>query len=188
MTTTGFSCTLTLADGRTVVVRKLSAGDGPGIRDFLESFSPASWELLPAHATTDPVINRRIERALNDDDWVYVALAGERVVAYFFLWMIQDAVPLLGIGVADAFQNQGLGQQLVRILIEDAKALGKDGIELTTMLKNARGLHIYQKLGFQYLGTVENEVTGRGIEIEHSLFMPLVPGAVLPKRKHEMPA
>jgi ribosomal protein S18 acetylase RimI-like enzyme len=179
--------TLVLTDGRSVVVRTVELGDGPGIRRFFESLGEASRRLFCPHPYTDDVLARRIDRAVNGDDLVYVALAEGCVVAYFFLWRVRDLVPLLGIGIADSWQSCGLGQQLMSVLIEDARALGKDGIELTTMLDNDRAFHVYQKLGFQYYGDVENEVGDGTIVVERGMFLPLREGAQRSQVMHECP-
>lgn len=185
--TAGFTRELTLKDGRTVTVRKIGAADGPGLKAFFEALSPESWGFFPAHPYTEEVIARRIERALNGEDWVYLALAADTVIGYFFLWNIGEPVPLLGIGIADAWQNGGLGQRFMAILIDDARALGKDGIELTTMRHNDRAFHVYQKMGFQYYGDVENIIADGTVIYERGLFLPLKAGAKLPQSKHACP-
>jgi ribosomal protein S18 acetylase RimI-like enzyme len=85
-------------------------------------------------------------------------------------------VPVLGIGIADAWQDCGLGQKLMSILIDDARQLDRNGISLTTMLDNDRGYHIYLKMGFIDRGLVTH---GNGLT-ERSLFLPLKPGATPP--------
>jgi ribosomal protein S18 acetylase RimI-like enzyme len=187
MTYSPFCGELELSDGRKVFVKRATQEHGPGIKRFFETLSPESWECFQAHPFTDEVIARRMERSENFDDLVYVALAGETVAAYFFLWSINNPVPLLGIGIADAWQNCKMGQKLMTILIDDAKKLDKVGIELTTRLDNERAFHVYQKLGFQYYGDVRNEVASGEIVIERGMFLPLKEGIVRPDTKHECP-
>jgi RimJ/RimL family protein N-acetyltransferase len=184
---TPFKGELELSDGRKVFVKQADHTDGPGIRSFFETLSPESWNCFQAHPFTDSVIARRMQRSENFDDLVYVALAGDTVAAYFFLWNINNPVPLLGIGIADPWQNCKMGQKLMSILIDDAKRLDKVGIELTTRLDNERAFHVYQKLGFQYYGDVRNEVADGSIVVERGMFLPLKEGVERPDTKHECP-
>ncbi len=162
---------LALRDDRTIRIRKIAAGDGPALRAFFRKLGPVSARMFVPHQRTDEAIATQIEKAVRGEDWVYVGLDGDEIVAYFFLWRVRDAVPVLGIGIADAWQDGGLGQKLMSILIEDARALDRDGISLTTMLDNDRAYHIYLKMGFIDRGLVTHS---NGIT-ERSLFLPLKP-------------
>ncbi len=176
-----------LPDGREIVIRKPDSKDAAGLKAFFENLGPASIRCFLPHLYTDAVLQRRIERSLAGDDLVYLALLADRVVGYFFLWNFRDPTPLLGIGIADDCQNLKLGQQFMAILIEDAKISGRDGIELTTMLDNDRAFHVYQKIGFKYLGNVEN-IQGDGqTVIERAMFYPLKPNAQPMKTPHKCP-
>ena len=109
------------------------------------------------------------------------------IVGYFFLWEFQDPIPLLGIGLSDAWQGEGLGRQLMKILIDEARQAGREGIELTTMPDNERAFRLYESHGFQYLGEVAN-VTGDGRRVvERKMFLPLKPGARSSDREFKPP-
>lgn len=170
---TPFNVMLRTADGRSVLVRKVAQGDEPGLKAFSESLGPVSRELFRPHPYTDEVLAFRVKRAIDGDDRVYIALAEGAVVGYFFLWDIGQPVPLLGIGIADDWQNCKLGQRFMDILIADARDLGRDGVKLTTMQYNDRAFHVYQKMGFEYYGDVES-VDGSGAPVfERAMFLPL---------------
>jgi len=175
----GFEDEVILSDSRKIHVRKITAVDAPALQAFFRKLGPFSSRVFVPHQYTDEAIAARIERAVRGDDWVYVGLDGEEIVAYFFLWDVRKPVPVLGIGIADAWQNSGLGQRLMSMLIDDARELGRDGIYLTTMLDNDRAYHIYLKMGFIDIGLVGHE-TETGEIVEHSLFLPLKHGAAPP--------
>lgn len=124
------------------------------------------------HGTTDEVVADRIGRAVRGEDWA----SGSTATGSWRTSSSGAREAVLGIGIADAWQDCGLGQKLMSILIEDARALDSDGISLTTMLDNDRAYHIYLKMGFIDQGTVTHS---SGIT-EHSLFLPLKPGAAPP--------
>ena len=58
-------------------------------------------------------------------------------------------VPELGVAVADDLHGKGLGTAVVCVLVGLAKALGKSGVELTTMKGNDAAFRCYQRCGFE---------------------------------------
>lgn len=188
MSTDVIRATLTLRDGETLVARRLRAGDGPKLQAFNAGLSPQSRGFFLPHAYDDATVARMIERAEQGLDLTYIVLAGEEMVAYFFLWEWQDPIPILGIGIADAYQGRGLGKQLMRILIDDARAVGRDGIDLTTMQHNDRAFALYQQMGFRYIENVDNYDGAGRLIVERWMFLPLKPGAQPVKREHKPPA
>jgi len=128
-----------------------------------------------------------IARAEDGTDLACVLLAGKDIVAYFFMWNMADPVPLLGIGIADHYQGRGLGAQLMKILIDDARAADRDGVELTTMLTNARAFALYKKVGFQYIEDVDNVAGDGRVVRERWMFLPLKPGVKPVRREHRPP-
>jgi ribosomal protein S18 acetylase RimI-like enzyme len=176
-----------LPDGRTIFIRRPEYTDMPALKAFFEALGPESIRLFLPHPYTEPVLRRRIERSLDGDDLVYLAWFESRAAGYFFLWNYNQPVCLLGIGLADDFQNLKLGQKFMALLIEDARLAGRDGIELTTMLDNDRAFHVYEKLGFRYIGNVENIVGDGRTVIERAMFFPLKPGARPMSTPHKCP-
>lgn len=174
---TGFEGELTLRGGRKVFVRKATPADAEGLRAFLMGLSERSWHCFHPHGYEPEVITERLARGECGEDWLYLGFDGETVVGYFFLWNIGAPVPVLGIGVADDWQNEGLGHLFMNQLIEDGRRLGKRGIELTCMPDNDRAFHLYQKLGFEYFGKVEYQTASGETEWERGMFLPLVEGA-----------
>ena len=67
---------------------------------------------------------------------------------YGFFENLQSARPVLGIAVADGYQEMGLGQAIMQHLKEVARQLGKRHILLTVDGDNLRARHVYAKLGF----------------------------------------
>lgn len=178
---------LTTRDGTELKVRRLASGDGPALRGFNESLSETSRRLFLPHAYDDETIARYIERSQAGDDLIYLLWSADEVVGYFFLWEFNHPVPLLGIGLADAWQGRGLGRKMMDWLIEEARAAGKDAIELTTMPHNEKAFELYQKVGFQYVRDVDN-VTGDGATFtERMMFLPLKEGSLPTNREFKPP-
>lgn len=167
---------LIITDNRTIHIRKITVDDVPALPAFFRKLGAFSARMFVPHQYTDEAIATQIAKAVRGEDWVYVGRDGDEIVAYFFLWNMRSPVPVLGIGIADAWQDCGLGQKLMSILIDDAKQLDRDGISLTTMLDNDRAYHIYLKMGFIDRGVITHQLEN-GELVERSLFLPLKEGA-----------
>jgi ribosomal protein S18 acetylase RimI-like enzyme len=179
--------TLTLKSGLIIDYHRLRKGDETALKDFHKALCEDSKDLFTPHAYDDDTIAKVITRSEADDDRAYVVTDGARIVAYFFLWWFQTEFPVLGIGIADDFQGQGLGRQLMAVLIADAKAKGCQGVELTTIIRNEKAFSLYEKMGFKNLGQVDNRSGNGRIVNEWHMFYPIVPNAVPPERSHEPP-
>jgi len=173
MSYNGFMCNLRLNDDRKVFVRKIEQRDAAALKAFFENLGPGSHHMFRPHRFDEASIERQIAKAVDGTDWTYLVFDGDTVAAYFFLWGIRDAVPLLGIGIGDAYQNSALGHQLMDILIADAAILHRDGIKLTTLIENKRAFHLYLKKGFVHVGDVETVAPDGEKLLEHSMILHL---------------
>jgi len=184
----GIMRTLILKNGGAVAYRRLKDGDQIRLKKFHNELSEKSQRLFTPHAYDDETLAKVVYRSVIDEDRVYIALDDKEViVAYFFLWWYSSEFPVLGIGIADQFQGLGLGRQLIDILIEDGRTGRCSAIELTTMPNNEKAFALYQKLGFQYLGKVDN-LAGDGSTLEElHMYYPIEAGVKIPERKHVAP-
>lgn len=178
---------LTARDGTAILVRRLAAGDGPALRAFNDALSDASRNLFLPHAYDHPTLAGIIARAEAGTDRTYVARVDDNIIGYFFLWDFNDPVPVLGIGIADAWQGLGLGQEFLDILIHDAQASDRDGIELTTVPDNVRAFALYRSHGFVHTGDTDNIAGDGRVVRERVMFLALKPGAVPPARAFRPP-
>ncbi len=164
-----------LKNGTALAYRRLQTEDASQLQAFNRDLSKRSRDLFSPHSYSDETVAKIAARSQSDEDRAYIALDGEKIVAYFFLWWYQTSYPILGLGIADEYQGQGLGPQIMARLIEDGKQSGCDAIELTTALDNKRAFGIYEKVGFKCLGQVDN-IDGDGRHIpEWHLFYPFKP-------------
>ncbi|UYP47657.1 hypothetical protein NEF87_003942 [Candidatus Lokiarchaeum ossiferum] len=67
-------------------------------------------------------------------------------------WEAADHVGLLGIIVNKDFRNLGLGWALIEYTKKIALRRGKSKLNLSTLATNTRGIHLYQKCGFNAIG------------------------------------
>jgi ribosomal protein S18 acetylase RimI-like enzyme len=164
-------------DGRELPVRRLTTGDAAALARFNDDLSDASRRLFLPHRYDGATLAKILARAEAGDDLTLGVFDAERIAGYFFLWYFRQRVPLLGIGLLDAYHGPGLGRQILTLLHGEARPAGRDGVELTTMPDNARAFALYQSVGFRYLRDVEN-IQGEGeTVIERAMFYEIKPGA-----------
>ena len=183
-----------MIEGRTVahlgeqhVVQRLSSANSGMLRRFADSLGEHSKRMFDPHTCDDETVATYVERNNSGADASFLLVFEDVAIAYFFLWEADQDVPVLGIGIADAYQNGGLGKKLMKLLIEEATHLGKSGIDLTTMQDNNRAFHLYERCGFYYVGDVSN-VTGDGRQVtERRMFFRIADGAQPPKREFGPP-
>jgi len=63
-----------------------------------------------------------------------------------------------GIYLKKEFRNMGIGTRLISKIIEIARQMKFETIELTVFALNQRALHIYSKFGFQEVGRIKDGI------------------------------
>lgn len=180
--------TIESSDGEKLRSRRLAPGDEAALRRFHDKLSPASRSLFTPHGYDSVLLRNYVERNQLGIDRSYVLIDGSSaIVGYFFLWEFSLPVPSLGIGLADDWQEKKLGPKMMRILIDDARAAGKQGIELTTVLDNHRAFALYRKMGFEHRGEVENIAGDGRLVVEKRMFLALTEGAQPTDREFRPP-
>ena len=70
------------------------------------------------------------------------------------------------VGILEAFTGQGLGRRLLEETERWARRQGLHRLELTVMRHNARGLALYQKMGFEIEGTKRDSLQVEGVYVD----------------------
>lgn len=83
----------------------------------------------------------------------FLAEAGGSMVGYVFLWDMLRGVPWLGVAVAEDWKGRHLGRRLLEHAHGYARSLGKGGVLLTTGAANVRGQGLYERMGYEHIGT-----------------------------------
>ena len=120
-------------------------------------FAPFPWD---SPEELDGALSSTIENHLEQRDWHVVLVAGDgsTIVGEVFLWSVQEAIPELGIAVADEYHRTGLGHFLLHVASAVATALGAQAIELTTVPGNGRARRLYETCGWESLGMIRNPI------------------------------
>ena len=83
----------------------------------------------------------------------YVAETCGTVAGHLFIWDVNRRVPWLGIAVRDDFQGRGIGGFMLTSLFALLEARGYGGVLLRTARENVPAQRLYEKYGFERLGT-----------------------------------
>jgi RimJ/RimL family protein N-acetyltransferase len=187
MLTTEDTRTVCTRSGKPLTARRLRATDAAALQRFNAELSPPSRRWFLPHPYDDETVARALARSEAGDDLTLGLFDGPRLVGYFFLWYIRRRVPLLGIGLVDDQQGQGLGRPLMELLIEQGRAAACEAIELTTMVDNDRAFALYRKVGFEHFKDVENLQGNGQWVVERAMICRLRPDAEPMQEPHRPP-
>ncbi|MDI9643486.1 MAG: GNAT family N-acetyltransferase [Archaeoglobaceae archaeon] len=134
--------------GREIVIRAYENKDHEALVDMYTNYSPEDRSLgLP------PVGRKAIENwisYLEKRGFSIVAEHNNKIVGH--LAIVEDEkdpkVVDLAIYLAKEYQNQGIGTQMVKAIIDLAKKRGYKKITLVTDRLNWRAIRVYKKCGF----------------------------------------
>jgi ribosomal-protein-alanine N-acetyltransferase len=111
-----------------------------------------------------------IERASFPNPWHEITFRGEllnegvsfpivavhwvqkSVIGYIIYWKIKDEIQINNIAVHPDFRHQGVGEAMMRALLEKAREEGVVFISLEVRSSNKAARKLYAKLGFNFLG------------------------------------
>ncbi len=107
----------------------------------VENFSPHGFD-------RESVANLSVENV----DLYYVVVLDSEIVAYGMLrgWKEGYARPSLGLAVAIAHRNKGLGRMFIAFLHSVASARGSKQIRLTVSNSNPRAKKLYESVGYRF--------------------------------------
>ncbi len=90
------------------------------------------------------------------DHAFYVLEQNGEIIGLAFLWDLFSLVPKFGIAIRDDWQGRGAGTFFLAALLARFRAEGYAGVLLTTAKTNFGAQRLYEKCGFERLGTAEN--------------------------------
>ena len=147
---------------RVVIRRYVHDRDRENLIHMYETFSPDN-RCLGLPPSTRIAIEHWVDY-LAERGFALVAEIDGRIVGHCSIVPTEDGKKVdLSIFVHQDYQDRGIGQKLLRNMIEYARKVGFDGIMLVTERSNERALHVYRKLGFQVVNP----------EYEYDLYLPL---------------
>ena len=105
----------------------------------------------------DPWSENSIASELNNrlSLWL-VAVEHETVVGYVGSQTVIGETDMMNIAVHPDYRKQGIGTELIRLLIDELRAMGSHSLMLEVRASNEPAISVYQKLGFAEVGRRKN--------------------------------
>ena len=136
-------------------IRRIRAGDALPLACFYNGLATRSKRTFRplGERTEEETCEGIVQENAVGSKYDLVAVCKERIVGWGFLWdLAPGSTPTFGLGVADAFQGQGLGSRLMGAIMQVAVELGVPRISLTVVQDNAVAWRLYEKQGFVRCG------------------------------------
>mgnify|MGYP001029473536 CR=1 FL=1 len=147
-----------------ITLRPLTEHDAGALRDFYNDLSPASirtFRPLGLSTTLDAcekiVVNANAPKATRYD---LGAWHGNTLVGWGSVSGLDTDRPEFGLGVADAWQGQGIGKKLIDGVLDHARSRGLSRIYLIAVKDNARAIGLYNSRGFVQYGEMTGDWDG----------------------------
>ena len=144
-----------LRDGTTVTLRGVLAADADRFVEYFGGLSERSRYFFAPFAF-DRASAESVTRDPDSPEWYRIVAtierdAGEAIVGYAWLQGLGGPdVPMLGIGLVDAWHERGIGRLLLRALLDVGRGMGLKAIRLGVNDDNPRAIHVYESVGFRH--------------------------------------
>ena len=134
---------------------QLKLGDAPALAEFYNTLSEQSRRTFrPLGWNTSRVACETVVQANQPPQTSYDLVAWEdtHIVGWSFVWHLDSAKPVFGLGIADVFQGQGHGSVLMDLVLATARQLGVGKLYLTVVQDNSTASRMYERRGFVRYG------------------------------------
>jgi GNAT superfamily N-acetyltransferase len=163
--------TVTLDDGREVVVRGITPADGPALAAFHDSLSPESTRLR--YFTVHPHLTDRELRRFTTVDHSrregLLAFDGDRIVAYACVDDVADGIDAeVAFVVAEGWRNRGLATRLLGLLGDVARSHGFHHLVAETFSENAPMASVFEHSSLPERHTVDHGVAFYTMDLDRA--------------------
>ncbi len=159
----------TLQDGTVLMIREVTFNDALGINHLGTMIFSSTDQVLtsPEEFRKDGTFENQLKRIKNYSEaagkCIFVAEIEGRIVGMIDFWNGHrkriEHTGEFGMGVHPDYRNKGIGKCLIEMLLKWAKENPMiEKVKLGVFSTNARGIHLYTKMGFVEEGRKVNEV------------------------------
>jgi len=155
----------TAKDGREVVLRTPKWEDLDDLMEFINSLVEEGAEINRVQKVTREEEADWLGRKLAEmEKGKAIAIVGEvdrKVIANSGVDMKtgrMSHVGELGIGIRSGYRDMGIGTEMMKTLIEEARKAGLKVLVLHVFATNERARHVYEKIGFKETGRIPRGV------------------------------
>ncbi|MGI6485534.1 MAG: ribosomal protein S18-alanine N-acetyltransferase [Thermoanaerobacterales bacterium] len=125
-----------------IVIQFMSLRDLDGVMDVEKKCFTTPWS---RYAFTCELRDNQFSHYL-------IARHGEKIIGYGGMWIVLDEAHVTNVGVLPEYRGQGMGEALMRALIDIAKINGANKMTLEVRKSNYVAQNLYSKLGFEPRG------------------------------------
>ncbi|MBQ7499340.1 MAG: GNAT family N-acetyltransferase [Clostridia bacterium] len=175
-----FEKTVTLKDGRALLMRNGDSGDGAAVFDVFNRTHEETDNMLtyPDENTYDPEKESEFLQKLTDSEnqieilaIIDGVLAGTAGVVSVGTKDKQKHRAEFGIGILREYWGLGVGRALTEACVECARKAGYTQIELDVVSDNSRAISLYEKCGFAEYGRNPRGFRKRNGEYQELIYM-----------------
>lgn len=154
-----------LKDGTRCILRSPNEQDAEKMIEYLKVTSEETYFLTRYSEEINITIDKEIEilkDTLNSNKEIMIAafvdneLAGNTAISCARNHIKLKHRAVFGISIKEKYWNNGIGNVLLREIIEQAKQIGYEQIELGVFSDNEKAKNLYKKFGFEVWGTTKN--------------------------------
>ena len=137
-----------------ITLRQVQPGDADALAAFYNGLSVRSKRTFRPLSETATVEACRdiVCDNLAGHKFDLVALKGDLIVGWSFVWDLAGQEPTFGLCVADAYQGQGVGSALMDRVMAAVRARGLARVHLTVVQDNLVAFRLYESRGFVRYG------------------------------------
>ena len=124
-------------------LEKLTLDDLDYLAELEEEIFPNPWSKK----------SLKFELAHRSNSVSYKLNYNNRMIAYCFSWIVLNEFHIGNFAVIEEFRKKGIGNHLLKLIIEKGKELGANFFYLEVRKSNKPAIHLYEKYGFKVIGT-----------------------------------
>lgn len=154
-----------LKDGTECVLRSPDEHDAEKMVEYLKIVSEETHFLIRYAEEIDITIDKEIEilkdKLNSNQNMMIGAFINDELAGNAGISCVRDFIKLkhratFGISIKQKYWNNGIGNALIKEIIEQAKQIGYEQIELGVFSDNEKAIALYKKHGFEVWGSTKN--------------------------------
>lgn len=135
-----------------MIIRELKYSDKEMVQSFFNNMSENSAGFFNIAHGNERRTMEFFENGKKDHNF-FVVTDEKEIIALSFIWDINTSIPWFGIAVSDKFQGQGIGKLFIENIFVRLQKNGYGGLFLRTAEANIRAQKLYEKCGFERIGS-----------------------------------
>jgi len=160
-------------DGRQVVLRAPRWEDLDDLLELVNSLVDEKADIAKTEKVSREeeidFLSKALSRLEKDETFYMLAEIGGKVVAVSEIGRrsgYEKHVGVIGIAIRSGFRDLGIGTEMIKTLVEQAKEMGLKVLTLSAFASNKRAVHVYERVGFVQTGRIPKKFSKEGKYID----------------------